>query len=69
MTEAGFATLPDLSLDAFSIAADILTMLQQDPQIWANFQAFPSLYQRVRIGYIEKQRRNPAELDKRLPQP
>ncbi|MEX1018315.1 MAG: YdeI/OmpD-associated family protein [Litorilinea sp.] len=66
MTEAGFAALPDLSLEAFSIPPDILEALQADSQIWANFQAFPPLYQRIRISYINEQRRNPTEFDKRL---
>lgn len=66
MTEAGVATLPDLSPEAFTIAPDILAALQADPQTWANFQGFPELYQRVRIRYIEEQRRNPAEFNRRL---
>jgi uncharacterized protein YdeI (YjbR/CyaY-like superfamily) len=66
MTEAGTATLPDLSLDAFRIAPDILAALQADPQTWANFQNFPAVYQRVRVGYIEEQRRQPQEFEKRL---
>jgi uncharacterized protein YdeI (YjbR/CyaY-like superfamily) len=66
MTEAGFAVLPDLSLEAFSIPPDILEALQADSQIWANFQAFPALYQRVRISYIDEQRRNATEFKKRL---
>jgi uncharacterized protein YdeI (YjbR/CyaY-like superfamily) len=66
MTEAGLATLPDLSLEAFTIPPDILKALQADPQIWANFQAFPPLYQRIRISYINEQRRSPEEFNKRL---
>jgi len=66
MTEAGFAVLPDLSLDAFSIAPDILEALQADPQIWANFQAFPPLYQRIRVSSIEEARRQPEVLKERL---
>lgn len=66
MTEAGLAILPDLSLEAFSIPADILEALKADPQIWANFQAFPPLYQRIRISYIDEQRRSSAEFAKRL---
>ena len=66
MTEAGLATLPDLSVDAFTIPPDILEALQADPQTWANFEAFPPLYQRIRISYIDEQRRDPAEFRKRL---
>ncbi|MFN8375677.1 MAG: YdeI/OmpD-associated family protein [Anaerolineae bacterium] len=66
MTEAGLAKLPDLSLDAFRIAEDILTALQADAQTWQNFQNFPPLYQRVRIRFIEDSRGQPAEFQKRL---
>ena len=66
MTEAGKQTLPDLSLEAFGIAPDIEDALKSDPQTWQHFQNFPALYQRVRIGYIEEMRRNPAVFDSRL---
>lgn len=66
MTDAGYATLPDISLDAFTIAPDILDRLQSDASVWENFQAFPPLYQRVRVGNIEEQRRNRQEFDRRL---
>lgn len=66
MTEAGRAKLPDLSLDAFQIAPDILAALQADPLIWENFQQFPALYQRIRIGFIEEMRKQPAEFNRRL---
>ena len=67
MTDAGTAVLPDLSPERFQIAPDILAALQADPVVWANFQAFPDLYQRVRIGNVEEQRkRNPAEFERRL---
>jgi uncharacterized protein YdeI (YjbR/CyaY-like superfamily) len=66
MTDAGRAKLPDLALDAFRIPDDILRVLQSDPETWANFQRFPDAYQRVRIGYVEEQRRNRAEFERRL---
>lgn len=66
MTDAGRAVLPDLSLEAFSIAPDILAALQADAETWANFQQFPDLYQRVRVGFIEEMRKQPAEFQKRL---
>jgi uncharacterized protein YdeI (YjbR/CyaY-like superfamily) len=66
MTPAGLAVAPDLSPEAFTIAPDILTALQADAQTWANFQEFPALYQRVRIGYIEEVRRQPAVFQQRL---
>ncbi len=66
MTEAGRAVLPDLALEAFEIPADILTALQADSEVWANFQRFPALYQRIRIGYIEEVRKQPAVFQSRL---
>jgi uncharacterized protein YdeI (YjbR/CyaY-like superfamily) len=66
MTEAGLAVLPDLSLEAFTIAPDIIEALQVDPTTWANFQAFPGLYQRIRISYIEETRKQPEVFQKRL---
>lgn len=66
MTPAGQTALPDLSLDAFTIAPDILAALQADPQLWDNFQNFPGLYQRIRISYIESARKQPDEFQKRL---
>lgn len=68
MTEAGRATLPDLSLEAFEIAPDILAALQANEHVWANFQNFPSIYHRIRVAFIEEMRHQPdvfkARLDK-----
>lgn len=66
MTKVGQRTLPNLEIGAFSIAPDIEAALKNDPQTWQHFQAFPALYQRVRIGYIEEMRHNPAVFDSRL---
>jgi uncharacterized protein YdeI (YjbR/CyaY-like superfamily) len=65
MTEAGQATLPDLDAE-FVVAEDILSMLRANPDVWANYQAFPDLYRQVRIGYIEEMRKNQGEFDRRL---
>jgi uncharacterized protein YdeI (YjbR/CyaY-like superfamily) len=65
MTEAGFATLPELNVE-FMVAEDILEALKAEPTAWANFLEFPDLYCRVRIGYIEEMRRNSEEFDRRL---
>ncbi|MBL8166100.1 MAG: YdeI/OmpD-associated family protein [Anaerolineae bacterium] len=66
MTDAGFARLPDLSPEAFQIAPDILAALQADRQTWEYFQAFPDLYKRIRIGFIEEMRSQPAVFQQRL---
>ena len=66
MTDAGRAVLPDLSINSFVIAPDILAALQADLKTWANFQAFPASYQRIRVGYVEEMRRRPEVFATRL---
>lgn len=66
MTEAGLAVAPDLSIESFTIAPDILEALQADPVVWANYQQFEGLYQRVRVSTIEDARRQPEEFHRRL---
>ncbi len=65
MTEAGFATLPDLTAK-FEVPQDIVEALKAEPDAWSYFQAFPDLYCRVRIGYIEEVRKNQSEFQRRL---
>jgi uncharacterized protein YdeI (YjbR/CyaY-like superfamily) len=65
MTEAGRATMPDLEAE-FIVAEDILAALRAEPEVWSNYQAFPDLYRRIRIGYIEEMRKNQSEFDRRL---
>lgn len=66
MTEAGHAVLPDLSIDHFTIAPDILAALQRDAVTWANFQAFEASYQRIRVDYVEEMRKRPEIFKTRL---
>lgn len=55
MTPAGIAPVenqigsPD---DPFVIPDWIVDQLQNDPVVWENFQAFPPLYQRLKVGWI-----------------
>jgi len=65
MTDAGRATLPDLD-KPFAMSDDIAQALQTEPDAWSNFEAFPDLYRRVRVGYIEEMRKNPVEFERRL---
>jgi uncharacterized protein YdeI (YjbR/CyaY-like superfamily) len=65
MTDSGRVTLPDLDAE-FIVAEDLLAILRAKPEIWANYQAFPDLYRRIRIGYIEEMRKNQREFDRRL---
>ncbi len=66
MTEAGYATLPDLDIKNFTIADDIQNALKEDAEVWENFQNFPAVYQRIRIGYIEEMRKQPEVFATRL---
>ena len=65
MTDAGLAVAPDLAAP-FVMPAKVRAALEADPAVWANFQAFPPLYQRIRASYVEDARKLPAEYDKRL---
>jgi uncharacterized protein YdeI (YjbR/CyaY-like superfamily) len=65
MTESGRATMPDLDTE-FIVAEDILAALRAEPEVWTNYQTFPDLYRRIRIGYIEEMRKNRSEFDRRL---
>lgn len=57
MTDAGRASLPADFESPFTIESEILNILQSDPIVWQNFQNFPPLYQRIRIGNIQFRRR------------
>ena len=66
MTDFGRATLPADFNSPFQIDSDILDLLQSNPIVWHNFQAFPSLYQRVHIGNIQTLRRRKLSYTTRL---
>ncbi|HRZ85379.1 MAG TPA: YdeI/OmpD-associated family protein [Candidatus Paceibacterota bacterium] len=44
--------------EVFVIASDILEEIKNNKQAWKNFQKFSEGYKRVRIGYIESQRKH-----------
>lgn len=57
MTPAGIAPIEDQigsPDDPFDIPDWVLEQLQADQQVWKNFQAFPYLYQRLKIGWIKE---------------
>jgi uncharacterized protein YdeI (YjbR/CyaY-like superfamily) len=59
--------LPDVSVDGFQIAPDILRALRQNPRVWENFQRYSPSYQRIRIAFVEDARADrPDEFQKRL---
>ncbi len=71
MTPAGIAPIADQigsPDDPFEIPEWILEQLQADAEIWKNFESFPHLYQRLKIGWIAEIRGDSrrAEAQKRL---
>lgn len=53
MTPQGRTVLPDMRPESFTIDAEILDRLKQDPQVYRNFMNFPELYRRIRIDNIQ----------------
>lgn len=70
MTEAGLAPVRDQlgsPDDPLVIPEDVALRFQADEIAWENFQKFPILYQKIRIGYVMECRKSrPADSDKRL---
>jgi uncharacterized protein YdeI (YjbR/CyaY-like superfamily) len=66
MTRAGLDAAGDLEEPLFVVPSDILRALKKEPEAWANFQAFPEHYQRIRIAFIDGARRRPDEFERRL---
>jgi Bacteriocin-protection, YdeI or OmpD-Associated len=65
MTDAGLAVLPDLD-QKFHVSANVERILRADPDAWDNFNTFPDLYRKVRVGYIQEMILNPVEFERRL---
>jgi uncharacterized protein YdeI (YjbR/CyaY-like superfamily) len=67
MTPAGLNAIKkvfDMEKDdsnKFFIPDDIIKSLKKDKLVWKNFQKFPESYKRIRIGYLESQRRHSEE--------
>lgn len=70
MTQAGLDPIAHLlgrEDDPLVIPDDMLARLQSDPVVWDNFQQFPLIYQKIRIGFVmESYRTNRAMADQRL---
>lgn len=64
MTDAGRRVLPDLDAP-FVIASDVQEALAAG-DAWPFFARCPALYERTRVGYVEEQRRVPAEFARSL---
>jgi len=64
MTPAGLAAFQmknGRSQKKNEISEDILKALKADKEVWKNFQKFPESYKRIRVAYIESQRRHGEE--------
>lgn len=66
MRDEGIKVLPDMDPDAFVIDNVIMQRLKEDREVYANFVAFPSLYQRVRIDTIQSNKDDPELYMSRL---
>lgn len=65
MTKSGLNILPDLAKE-LKINPDILKKLKKDKDIWKNFNNFPDLYKRVRIGNIQREKKDSEPYKKAL---
>ena len=70
MTPAGIAPIEDQighPDDPWDIPDWVEAQLREDDEVWANFQSFPHLYQRLKIGWIKEcGERRREEAQKRL---
>jgi len=71
MTKAGLAAIahafnPDKEKqEKFIIAPDIIKQIKSNKEAWRNFNKLPGSYKRIRIAYIESQRRHSQAMFKR----
>lgn len=66
LTDEGRRVLPEMDPDSFQIDSVIEQRLQEDPQGYENFLAFPELYQRIRIDTIQSVIHQPELFQSRL---
>ena len=60
------AILDAIGLEDFEYPPDIMAALQENAQVWENFERYSGAYQRIRIAYIHNARGRPGEYEKRL---
>jgi len=66
MTEAGRRVLPDMDPASFATDPAIDSRLRADPAVYAQWEAFPPLYRRIRIDTIQSVRSQPELYEARL---
>jgi len=59
-------TLPDLTPGRFKVPKDIEAAIRANPKAWKNYRTLSESYVRIRIAYVERARKRPAEFRKRL---
>ncbi|MDE6637832.1 MAG: YdeI/OmpD-associated family protein [Muribaculaceae bacterium] len=65
MTDRGRVVCPDLDAE-FVIIPEIIETFKANPVAWGNFKSFPSLYQRVRIDNIQRNKACKEMFESRL---
>lgn len=66
MHDEGRQVLPVMDPNAFIMDGVIEQRLKENPQVYANFAAFPALYRNVRIDTIQSVKQQPALFQSRL---
>ncbi|RJE86149.1 thymidylate synthase [Paenibacillus sp. 1011MAR3C5] len=66
MRDEGRRVLPDMDPESFQIDRAIEQRLKEDKQVYENFMAFPTLYQRVRLDTIQSIQHDSALFESRL---
>ncbi|MFC1801458.1 YdeI family protein [Nanoarchaeota archaeon] len=61
MTKYGLEAI-ELKEKRFKIKKDIIKTFKENKEAWKNFQKFPAYYKRIRIGYIEMQRKHSKDM-------
>ncbi|MNC03279.1 hypothetical protein D3C75_506800 [compost metagenome] len=66
LSDEGRRVLPDMGPESFVIDEVIEQALKEDPEVYANFLAFPPLYSRIRIDNIQGYKKQPELFQSRL---
>lgn len=66
MTDSGRKVLPAMGQDSFQIDGTIAQRLQEDPEVYEHFMAFPELYRRIRLDTIQSYKHQPELFESRL---
>jgi len=67
MTKAGLDSVkhafdPKIINEKIKIPTDVLVTLRKNKKAWENFQNYPNSYKRIRLGYLEMQRKHSKDM-------